>query len=323
MKTILTILMLAVSLAGLAQQPKWAKKAAKSVVAVKTFGPDGSLRAGGNAVFISADGLAVGSFAPFVGAARAVAIDADGREWPVESVEGADGLYELVKFRVAVKKSVPLELASDTAAATGALWLLPFAAKKSPVCSQGEVRRTEALADGCHYYTLGMAAVADGVGCPLLDGEGRLVALLQPSASAGDTLSYAIDARHAAALKMSGLSINDATLRSTQVKKGLPDDLGQAMLTLYVAPQVMDSAAYRTFIDDFIAKFPAAPDGYTARAQVEVQEGAFDKADADMAQALRVADKKDEAHFSLAKLMFQKEVYHSDKPYEKDRKSVV
>lgn len=318
MKPKITILMLVASTAAaFAQQPKWAKKAVKSVLTVKTFGADGELRGSGNAVFVTADGVAVGSFAPFVGATRAVAIDADGREWPVESIEGADGLYELVKFRVGVKKSAPLEVSADTAAAKGTLWLMPYAAKKTPTCQQGAVRRTEGVADGCHYYTIAMPAVADGVGSPLLDEEGRLVALLQPSASAKDTLSYAIDARHAAELKMSGLSINDATLRSTQVKKGLPGELGQAILTLYVAPQVLDSASYRTFLDDFIAKFPAAPDGYTARAQMEMQDGDFDKADADMAQALKVADKKDEAHFSYAKLIFQKEVYRKDKPYEK------
>lgn len=309
--------MLAAAVAGFAQQPKWAKKAGKSVITVKTFDAAGQLHGSGSGVFVSSDGMAVGTFAPFVGAAKAVAIDADGREWPVESIEGADGLYELVKFRVGVKKSAALELTPDTAAARGTLWLLPYAAKKTPICQQGSVRNTERVADGYHYYTVAMPAVADGVGCPLLDDEGRLVALLQPSASAKDTLSYAVDARHAAGLKMAGLSINDATLRSTGVKKGLPADLNQAILTLYVAPQVMDSASYRTFVDDFIARFPDAPDGYAARAQMEMQADNFAKADADMATAIKVSDKKDEAHFAYSKLIFQKEVYRTAKPYDK------
>lgn len=309
--------MLAASVAGHAQQPKWAKKAAKSVITVKTFAADGQLRGSASGAFISSDGLAVGSFAPFVGATKAVAIDADGKEWPVECIEGADGLYELAKFRVGVKKSAPLELTPDTAAAQGTLWLLPYAAKKAPVCRQGGVRKTERVAGGYHYYTISMPAAPDGEGSPLLDEQGRLVALLQPSASAKDTLAYAVDARHAASLRMTGLSINDATLRSTGVKKGLPPELGQAILTLYVAPQVMDSASYRTLVDDFIAKFPAAPDGYTARAQVEMQAGDFAKADADMATALKASDKKDEAHFAYAKLIFQKEMYRADKPYDK------
>ena len=61
-------------------QPSWVKKATKSVFTLKTFAADGSLIASSNGFFIGANGEAVSSFTPFIGAQRAVIIDASGKE---------------------------------------------------------------------------------------------------------------------------------------------------------------------------------------------------------------------------------------------------
>ncbi|MDE6002099.1 MAG: hypothetical protein K2G76_01185, partial [Prevotella sp.] len=61
----------------------WAKKAANAVFTLKTFNADGSLLASANGFFISEQGEAVSSFAPFKGAHRAVVIDAQGKELEV------------------------------------------------------------------------------------------------------------------------------------------------------------------------------------------------------------------------------------------------
>lgn len=297
------------------QQPKWAKKMAKSVFTIKTFAADGTMQGSTNGFFITADGQGVSNFSPFRGAEKAVAIDADGKEWPVTCILGANDMYDLVKFRVGVKKAQPLTVATDIATTGSTLWLLPYAAKKSPVCIAGKVNKTERVQGDYTYYTIDMTAPQVAVSCPLLNDEGQLVAMLQMPASDSSAVDYAVSSRFASDLKLSGLSINDPILKSTHIKKGLPDELGQAVLTMYVAPSVLDSANYVELMNDFIAKFPQAPDGYTTRAQWLMQHDRFADADADMAQALKVADKKDEAHFSYAKLIFQKEIYKSKQPY--------
>ena len=61
-------------------QPNWAKNASKSVFTLKTFSADGSLIASSNGFFTGANGEAISNFTPFKGAARAVIIDAAGKE---------------------------------------------------------------------------------------------------------------------------------------------------------------------------------------------------------------------------------------------------
>ena len=146
--------------------------------------------------------------------------------------------------------------------------------------------------------------------------SGEVIGMMQQPASDTDTLSFAVSARLADSLFISGLSVNDPTLRSIGIKKDLPEQLDQANLTVYLAASSLDSASYVQLVDDFIQKFPDAPDGYTYRAQIACNNGDFAAAERDMQQAIRVADKKDEPHFSFSRLIYQKELYMSDRPYD-------
>jgi tetratricopeptide (TPR) repeat protein len=78
----------------------------------------------------------------------------------------------------------------------------------------------------------------------------------------------------------------------------------------------MDAAQYMNFINRFIQKYPNAADGYIYRARQYAADGSFASADADMKQAVKVADKKDDAHYQYAQLIYQKELYQSNLPYE-------
>ena len=152
------------------------------------------------------------------------------------------------------------------------------------------------------------------VGCPLLNENGEAIGIMQ--LSVGDSnKSYAIAVQFALGLKITGLSFNEQVYKSTSVKKDLPNELEQAIVALYVSGPQMTKESYREMIDDFIRKFPTAADGYTYRAQEEVNDNLFDDADRDMQQAVKMASKKDEAHFSFAKLIFQKEIFKNDRTY--------
>lgn len=104
----------------------WAKKASQAVFTLKTFKADGSLLSSANGFFISEQGEAVSPFTPFKGAQRAVVIDAQGKEWPVDCIMGANGIYDVAKFQVAVKKAAVLTLAATPASNGSTVWLLPY-----------------------------------------------------------------------------------------------------------------------------------------------------------------------------------------------------
>ena len=294
-------------------QPSWTKKATKSVFTLKTFGADGTLIGSANGFFIGEGGEAVSSFMPFKGASSAVAIDAQGHEMPVAYILGANETYDVAKFRVDAKKTTPLTIATATAAEGNKVWLLPYREMKQ--VPEGTVRKTETVGSGHAYYTVALVMPEGTTGCPLLNEAGEVIGLMQQPYGESDTLSYAVSAVFADSLRINGLSINDATLRSTNIKKDLPEDINQAVLSLYIGQNSLDSAQYLQMINDFISRFPNSPDGYTYRAQTELVDMKFDDAARDMEQAIRVSDKKDEAHFNYSKLIYQKEMYMSQTPY--------
>ena len=106
------------------------------------------------------------------------------------------------------------------------------------------------------------------------------------------------------------------TLRSTQIAKALPDKYEDALLSLYVSASYMNVNEYKDCINRFIEKFPNATDGYIYRARQSASEGDFVSADADLKQAIKVAEKKDDAHYQYAQMMFQKAITEDGQPYE-------
>ncbi len=314
MKRLCIIIIGVLLTATASSQPSWTKKATKSVFTLKTFSADGTLIGSTNGFFTGEDGEAVSSFSPFKGASSAVVIDAQGKELPVACMLGANETYDVAKFRVTAKKTVPLTIAATDAAEGTQVWLLTYREMKQ--VPAGTVRKTETINTSYAYYTVAMTMPEGATSCPLMNDAGEVVGLMQQPYRQNDSLSYAVSARFADSLRINGLSINDATLRSTNIKKDLPADPDQAVLALYMGQNSLDSAQYLQLIDDFISRFPNSPDGYTYRAQTELVDKKFDAAARDMEQAIRIADKKDEAHFNYSKLIYQKEVYLSQEPYE-------
>ena len=298
-----------------AQSPSWAKKAAQGVFTLKTFNADGQLIGSSNGFFTSEQGEAVSAFAPFKNAYRAIVIDAQGKEWPVEAIIGANDMYDVAKFQVAVKKPTALTIATTSATTGATLWLLPYAAKSAPACEQGTVAEAEQFQDTYSYYTLDMNASEQSVGCPILNDAGEVVGMLQPAAGEQSEKAYAVSASFAADMKANGLIFNDIALHQTHIAKAIPDKYEDALLALYMAASVFGVDEYNNYINQFINKFPNASDGYIYRARQAVNKCDFASADADMKQAVKVADKKDDAHYQYAQLIYQKEMLQADKPY--------
>ncbi|MBQ7425845.1 MAG: hypothetical protein IJQ60_08960 [Prevotella sp.] len=312
MRKTVMICCLLLSVAGCLAQPGWVKNASKSVFTLKTFSADGSLIASSNGFFTGASGEAVSNFTPFKGATRAVIIDFQGKELPVVSILGANDMYDVVKFRVK-GKTQPMSISASTASEGSNVWLLPYHEVKNVM--KGVVRKAEKFHQNYDYYTVAITMPENSVSCPLLNDAGEVIGMMQQPASVKDTLNYAVGASFADSLKISGFSMNDATLKLTQIKKELPDDITEATLALYLANSQADSITYATMVNDFLEKFPNAADGYSYRAQLLAGNGDFAAAQQDMEQAIKLAEKKEEAHFSYAHLIYNKEIYQSAQPY--------
>ena len=211
-------------------QPAWVKKASKAVFTLKTFDADNQLKASSCGFFVGKQGEAVAPYEIFKGASRAVVIDADGKEWAVSEILGANETYDVTKFQVAVKKSQPLTIATTPAETQSTVWLLPYHEQKSP--KQGTLRKAEQFAIYHQYYTLALQMPEQSVGCPLLNDEGLVIGLMQQPAKQGDSLSYAVSASYADSLSISGLSINDRALKAIGIKKALPSTIDQCVLML-------------------------------------------------------------------------------------------
>lgn len=294
-------------------QPGWVKKASKAVFTLKTFDKDGQLLASTTGFCTSQDGEAISSFSPFKGAARAVAIDAQGKEYEVVSIIGANDMYDVARFRIDARKMPSLTVSTAVAPEGSTVWLLPYRELKA--IPGGTVSKAETFLQQYAYYTVAMALPEHGEGCPLLNDAGEVIGLMQPSASEGDKLSYAVSALFADSLKATGIGMFDPTLSMTLLKKELPDNLQEANVAVYLAASRADSAQYAAIIDDFIQKFPEAADGYIYRARQAAQAGRFADADEAMQQAIRRSDTPADTRFVYARMIYQKEIYQSDKPF--------
>ena len=310
-KRIILIILAVLPLLAMAQ-PSWVKKATKSVFTLKTFAEDGSLIGSSNGFFTSANGDAVSNYTPFKGAAKAVVIDATGKELPVVSIVGVNDMYDVVKFRVN-GKTQPLIISSAQTPVGSQVWLLPYHEIKN--VPAGTIRKAEAFQNEYEYYTVALAMPVNTVSTPLINQAGEVIGLMQQPASDKDTLSYAVSARFADSLKISGFGMNEATLMETKIKKELPDDMKEAVLALYMASSRQDSAAYVNLIEDFIQKFPNAPEGFMYRAQVKASDGDFATAERNMELAIKYSLQKDDAHYNYARMIYNHEIFQADKPY--------
>lgn len=294
-------------------QPSWVKKATKSVFTLKTFADDGSLIGSSNGFFTSDKGDAVSNYTPFKGASRAVVIDASGKELPVVSIVGVNDMYDVVKFRVN-GKTLPLAISSATTPVSSQVWLLPYHEVKN--VPAGTVRKAETFQGEYEYYTVALTMPANTVSTPLINQAGEVVGLMQQPATDKDTLSYAVSARFADSLRISGFGMNEATLLQTKIKKELPDDQKEAVLALYMASSRQDSASYVNMVEDFIRKFPKVADGYMYRAQIEASTNNFAAAEKDMEMAISNSTQKDDTHYNYARMIYNKIIFQADVPYD-------
>ena len=274
---------------GWAQTPKWVEKAKRAVFSVVTYDKNDKILNTGNGFFVSEDGLALSDYSLFKGAERAVIITAEGKQMPVSLILGADDMYDVIKFRVAItEKKVPALTVANTAPAVGAdAWMLPYSTQKSIACVSGKVKEVSKIAGEYHYYTLSMQMKDKMVSCPVMNVEGQVFGISQKSSGA-DTITtcYAAGAAFAMSQKINALSLGDVALKNIGIRQ-----------------------------------FPGSTDGYIRRAGYYVAKGKedqsyFDKAVADFNQALKISTKKDDVYYNIAKLIYGYQLSKPEQTYK-------
>lgn len=319
MKNVFLILMccMGVQLAHAQTTPKWADKAKKAVFSIVTYDKDNKIKNTGNGFYINENGTALSDYTLFEGAERAVIINADGKELPVLRIAGANSMYDVVKFRTETdKKTTALTPAIQPAAVGETVYLLPYSTQKAATCQTGTVTKVDTIGDKAYYYTLAMTTGDKTVSCPIMNGNGEVLGLIQKGSSEEDKESYAIGATYGASLSISALSANDMNLNKIGIPKALPETEDQALVYLFMISSLNDRDIYLATLNDFLQQYPNNADGYTRRASFYMtyeddEHNAL--ADADLKKALSVASNKPEAQYNVAKAIYTYTINLGDK----------
>lgn len=294
------------------------KNVSKSIFSLTTFKADGSLLSTSHGVFVDSNGNAISAWKPFVGASKAVVIDAQGKKYDVEGIIDADDIYNVCKFHVNAKNTSAANVIKKSVDATkpvisqGAqLWLASYDLK-NPKFINASVSKTEVFKDNYTFYIVDIKAPSDVDYCPLINNEGQVVALLQ---SVGDKV-HAVDASLPANYSVTAFAQTSTSMAKSMIPVIIPDEQKEAQLALVLAGQTRKDDSYKATIEAFIKKFPTLSDGYEARAIYETSNSDFASASSDMEKAIEVSSEKADSHYKYSDLIMQKTLYMSDAVYE-------
>ena len=322
-KTMILLACAAFIQSGFAQElPKWANKARKAVFSVITYNKDNKILNTGNGFYIDASGTAVSDYSLLKGADHAVIVTTDGKELPIEYILGANDMYDVVKFKAEYdKKSGYLTPASQPMQKGQTVYLLPYSTQKAANGQNGTVEKTDSIGNNSFYYTLNMETTDKTVSCPVMNENGEVVGLIQKNSGDNPKQGFAIGIKFAQSLSINPLSVNDYALNSIGIRKGLPEDESQALVYLYMAASKLSNEEYLQLLNEFIAKYPQSTAGYQHRAAYYMGQGNDNDnklAAEDMKTLLATAQKKDEAHYNVAKLIYTYQLNLGKKPVYSD-----
>ena len=305
----------------LAQElPKWAENARKAVFSIVTYTKDGQILSTGNGFYIDEQGTGVSDYSLFKGAERAIIITANGKELPVKYMMGANDMYDVVKFKTDFdKKAEALQPATLPSSTGETVYLVPYSTQKSSKGQTGTIAKVDTIGEQQYYYTLTMQTTEKTVSCPIMNAAGQVVGMIQKNNDSESKESFAIGIRYLTDLTINALSVNDLALNSIGIKKGLPEDESQALVYLYMASGVYAPNQYFDLLNDFISQYPNNMEGYLRRATYYINIGDdthYALAVEDLKKMLDMAEKKDEAHYNIAKLIYSYQLNIGDKkPY--------
>ncbi len=293
-------------------QPAAVKKASQSVFTLTTFGADGSIIGSTHGVFVGQNGEAIAMWHPFEGAQKAVVVDAKGKSHEVDAMLGVSELYDICQFRIKDKEGVALPLVTSSAPAS-AVYMVDYDLKK-PVIKRITPQSSEKFMSQNNYYLFNDVDVSNtDLGSPIVNEQGQLLGIMQRHKNGGQ--AFSADARLISSFSLSGLSLNDNSLKATGIRTALPNNEEQATLMLMLAGQQADSARYEAYVDEYLQKFPTSTEGYKAQAGCYMAMRQLAKANDVYTTEVKRVTKKDEAYYDYAQAVYRAAAFKIDTTY--------
>lgn len=257
--TLATLFFINVSAAP--KQPKWIKGAKNSVVKIISYA-DGKEINQGQGFFCL--GHTVYTDLSFItGADSIITIDGKGESRPADILIGANGMYEVAKFKVVKNnRQASVPLTSVPALEEQTVYILPYADNKKYQAVESKVISAVDIENKRKYYTLSNLPDSSLFGCPVLDAGGGVIGIVQKCNTETDTCTYALDANFIDQIEIGAVSLVENAYRDIGIKKQLPEKIENALAYVFMMQQDLSTDEYGKLLDDYIAQFPNSADGY-------------------------------------------------------------
>ncbi|MGN0062167.1 MAG: tetratricopeptide repeat protein [Alloprevotella sp.] len=292
----------------------------KAVVNVLTYDAQGNVLQSSCGFFIGTTGEVVAPFQALKGAAKVEIIDWRGQQANVVRIAGASSGYDLVRFTtdIPTKKLVGLQPAAQSAEKGARLLQTFYTTDKKQLPETTEITAADPY-ESHYYYTTSTANEARYVGCPVVNEQGEVVAIVQKNLLKDATTACAIDVQFALELSVTPQAAFSSDLNSLPIAKLLPTSSEDDAFsyTYMLLHSQLDSAIVMTTCEDFMAAYPENSRVYNERAAYFAQHGNYRQADADLQKSIgmggsHVAD----AYNTLATLMYNKMLYATTAAYD-------
>ena len=256
-------------------------------------------------VFSKDQGTVLTEYDALKQATRAIVVDANGKEYPVKEVLGANAMYNVAKLQIELVKGkiTYLSPSSVPAQENNTVYILPnVKAGKNASCTQQTITKVETFKDTYNYYTISDPANERLKNSAVLNENGEMIGLLQLAAKEGNN-AYIIDGRFISDLKIKPIDAGNNDLKAIYIKKSLPDTEEDALTYLYLLDK--KDSTYMASLEDFIIKYPTNASGRMLKAERLIEQGKYAEADKIYEEALNTNGiNKDEVLFSKARAIY-------------------
>lgn len=308
---LISILVLAVTTA----MAKPDKNAIKSIVTITSYDKEGKVIKTGCAFYISSEGYALSTYDIFKNAYSAEVIDHKGKKNKVTRICGANSLYNIVKFKTDNTSATPFSLADNKAAVGNSVMIISNDAKNLPIIETTVSNISDI--DSLKYYTLEQKTSNKYSGCPVLNKDRQVTAIMQSSQNRDNLNSYALDIEFEKLLNPTGMSANEIALNSIYIAKELPADEPQARTFIFLfAQNTKDTVSYLTALDDYIQTYPEESIGYIQRITYWISTQNYSRAEEDFQAGLATAKDKENIHYEMSKLIYRINMLKGYKTYK-------
>lgn len=291
---------------ALAQNPKWFKKARKIQLTIITTDKNGAVNQG-QGFLVNETGNAIAEYDLLKSASSATAVDAEGKQYNITHILGANSLYNVVKLETDNAKASTMPLATTTSQVNDVVYIMPICSNdKKALCITDTITQVQEFGDDKHpYYSLANPVDTRYAGCPVFNANGELLGHVQMSAEGNDKPAFVMGVTYGNTLSISAIDVNNNDLNSIKIAKALPEGESQAESYILLSKR-NDIDTYLPLVNDFIAKYPKSHIGYTQLAEVQVSMKQYKEAEETYAKGLQAnTGHDDEIHHSYATQLYQ------------------